>query len=209
LRKNPISPTSPSMKELDFTKKLVQRDREAWQEFVERYTPVIYEQVRRCLRKYKSGSSPEQDAGDLYLSVFQSFLEKDCRKFRQFEGRCSLARWVRMATTSHVIDLLRKERQEVSLEAEDSEGLSLFDRIPNRDPSAEEELLEGQRRDALREVLRDWSEEDRLLISLTYEQEMPADQIAAVLNVSRETVYTRRHRLHHRLRKALEGKLFE
>ena len=63
--------------------------------------------------------------------------------------------------------------------------------------------------DALHEVLRDWSAEDRLLLSLTYEQEMPADRIAALLDVSRETVYTRRHRLLRRLRKTLEEKKFK
>jgi len=210
LRKDSPSPSSPpSREEREFLERLVLGDPEAWIDFVERYTPLIYSQVHRCLVRYKPGSHVEQDAGDLYLSVFQVFLEKNRRKFSQFQGRCSLARWVRMVTTSHVIDRLRREREEVSLDTEDAEGLPLIERIPTQRPGAEEDLLEAERREVLRDLLGRLSAEDRLLLSLTYEQEMPAEEIAAALNLSRETVYTRRHRLLRRLKGALEEKLLE
>lgn len=202
-------PTGPADREL--VGRLTAGDPTAWETFVDRFTPVIHEQIRHCLQRYKAWHSPHRDPGDLYLAVFQSFLENDCRTLRQFQGRCSLKRWVRMTTTSRVVDLLRKERNDLSLEAENEEGIRLMERIPDAAPDAEQLCFRRQRRDALRAALASWSAEDRLLLFLTYEQEMPADRIARVLNVSRESVYTRRHRLLQRLRKqlgaAFQGKI--
>jgi len=200
------APAVPAQADQDLLLRLTARDPDAWQAFVDRFTPLIQSQIRLILRRHKAWHAAARDPEDLYLAVVQSFLENDCRTLGQYQGRCSLERWIRMTTTSRVVDMLRRERRDLSLEAEGDQGLSLLGRIRDTRPDAEQLCAERQRRDALRSLLASWPAEDRLLLSLTYGQEMPAERIACVMDLSREAVYTRRHRLLNRLRKALEEK---
>ncbi len=181
------------------------KEKAAWDEFVERYSRFIYHRIHSCLRAH-SYSACREDVEDLYNSVFQGFLENNCKKLRQFEGRCSLLSWIKLITSRMVIDYLRRQRTLVSLDAEDDQSGSLGDRLTDSAPSAEEGVLEEERRERLKRALEAESPEDRLLAVLTYERELPVEEIAEIMKISKEAVYTRRSRLKDRLREALEEK---
>lgn len=199
----PVSPTPAEDREL--LDRCIRKEKTAWDEFVDRYSRLIYQQIYRCLRAHAVSVSRD-DAEDLFHSILQALLEHNCKKLRQFEGRCSPASWLRTLTTNRVIDELRRKRPRISLDEEDSEGFSLQDRLENPQQDPEETLAETQRREALKQALKELSAEDRLLAVLSYEREMAVEEIAAVLNISKEAVYTRKHRLHDKLRKTLEAK---
>ena len=122
-------PTSSfSAKDRELLHRCIRKEKEAWDEFVDRYSQLIYQQIYRCMRA-RAVLISKDDAEDLFHSIFQALLENDCKKLRQFEGRCSLATWVRSVTTSRVIDELRRRRPQVSLDERDSEGFSRGDRL--------------------------------------------------------------------------------
>ena len=169
------------------------------------YSGLIYWQIHRYLRS-RTLSLPQEDMEDLYHSVFQSLLENNCKKLRQFQGRCSLASWIKTITTTTLIDHLRRQRRQVSLDEEDAEGFSLGDRVADPAGDSEESLLGTERQQLLKQALKEISAEDRLLAALIYQQAISVERIADVLKISKEAVYTRKHRLHERLRKSLETK---
>ena len=180
-------------------------EKEAWDEFVESYSSLIYFHIHRCLCAH-AVQAKREDVEDLYHSVFQTLLEDDRRRLRQFEGRCSLASWIQIITSRTVIDSLRKGRSTIPLDAEDRDGIALHERVSDPRPGAEEEVLDTQRRALLKKALREISAEDRLLAVLAYHREMPIEEIADVMKLSKEAVYTRKHRLHEKLRKIVQEK---
>ena len=189
--------------EHDLLTRCISREKAAWDEFVERYSSLIYNHIRRCLR---ANAVPQhrEDLEDLHHSVFQALLEEDCKKLKQFEGRCSLASWLRVITTSTVIDALRKRRAVIRLDALGEDGIPLHERISNPSPGVEEGIVETQRRELLKKALVEIGPEDRLLAVLIYQREMPIEEIAAVMKLSKEAIYTRKHRLRDKLRKIVE-----
>ncbi len=181
----------------------IQKEKAAWDEFVERYSSLIYYCIHQCLRKYSFSAQPE-DVEDLFHTVFHVLLEDNCKKLRQFKKRCSLASWIRVITTRIVIDWLRKERPSVPLDAEDKDGGSFHDKLSDTDTDIEERIYEEQRRKLLKQALKQTTPEDRLLAVLVYQREMSVEEIAAAMNISKEAVYTRKHRLKEKLQDTIE-----
>ncbi|MCP4646556.1 MAG: RNA polymerase sigma factor, partial [bacterium] len=137
--------------EAELLARCVRKDKAAWDQFVEQYSQLIYHGIYHCLRKY---GAPERidDVEDLYHSVFQTLLEDECKKLRQFQQRCSLASWIRVITAHIVIDWLRRERSSVPLDAEDEDGINLHERLSDPSPDAEEGIYLEQRREALKQA---------------------------------------------------------
>ncbi len=181
----------------------IRGQKDAWDEFVDRYSSLIYHQIHRCLGAHTAHAMRE-DVEDLYHSVFEALLERDRRRLRQFKGRCSLASWVVLITRRIVIDTLRKRRATVPLDAEDHDGIALHERMPDTKPNAEEETLDSERVEQLKDALQRLTPEDRLLANLVYQRDASPDEIAKVLNISKGAVYTRKTRLHEKLRELLE-----
>lgn len=188
--------------ERDLVRRCIRREEEAWNEFVAHYSWVIRHQVRRSLQA-RAGSFQREDVEDFSHSVFLAFMREDCRKLRFFEGKCSLRSWVRIITANVLIDELRRQRPRVSLDVPGPTGVSLREGLEDPRPGAEEQLARGEERTALERALHGISPEDRKLAYLIYELEMPAQSIAETLEISKGAVYTRKHRLREKLRKAL------
>jgi RNA polymerase sigma-70 factor (ECF subfamily) len=189
-------------KDLELVARCVRKEREAWQEFVAMYYRVIHRQIRHLLQT-RGTAIQKEDVEDLSHSVLLAFLKDDGRRLRCFEGKCSLKTWVRVITTNEVIDQLRKNRPQVSLDGAGPGGLCLKDTLQAPGPSAEEHLVEAQRRRLLDQALNEVSPEDRKLAVLAYEMEMSTKEIASALRISTEAVYTRKHRLQQKLRRAM------
>lgn len=189
-------------KDRELVRRCIRKEEEAWKEFTARYSRVIHQQIHSFLQ-VRAVSFQREDVEDFSHSVFLAFLKDDSRKLRCFEGKCSLTKWVRIITTNEIIDQLRREKPRVSLEVTSPEGVCLKDTLPDPRPGAEESLVRAQERSILHRAFGKVSHEDRKLALLTYEMEMPVDKIAALLRISKEAVYTRKHRLQEKLRKAL------
>jgi len=186
----------------DLVQRCIRKEENAWNEFVGRYSRLIYHQIYHCLRA-RAVSVQREDVEDLCHGVFLALLKDGSRKLRYFEGKCSLASWVKTLTRNEVIDQLRRKQTHVSLDSKDPDGVSLCDRLPDPNPIAEDNLDNAETRATLMHILNKVSPEDRRLAMLTYRSEMPAGEIAAVLGISKQAVYTRKNRLQQKLRKAL------
>jgi len=181
--------------------------KEAWDAFVGRFSKLIFFAINKTLRLHNY--SLDQDvADDLFNSVFVSLLDNDYKKLRQFEGRdgCSLTSWVRLITINRAIDFLRGCKQHISLDDNSDHKQPLVDRLPDRNTSFEEELDRADTSRALKKAIEELPESDRLFMKLFYEKELPPEEIALIMNVSVNTVYSKKNRVREKLQKILIDK---
>ena len=178
--------------------------REAWDAFVERFSKLVYYSINKTLRSHNCYLQ-EEDVADVYNSLFLAFLENDCKKLRQFEGKhgCSLSSWIRLITVRHTIDFLRGQKTLLSVDDEQGEAGALLDRYADEQASAQEQLEEAEAHRDLRQAIAALPETDQLFVKLYYEQELPPEEIAVILNVSVNTIYSKKNRLQEKLKKML------
>ena len=196
------------MQDADLTllQRCIQGERRAWVEFVERFSRYVYFLIQRTDAKYGAGLT-EADVADAHNDVFIAFLEDDKRRLRAFEGRngCSVRSWVRLIAIRKTLDLLRRRKVHLSLDAQDDDQPRMEITDPGADPL--EILLQARqsaRHAQLGDLIDQLSEPDRLLLELLYTQKLSVDAASAVLRVNRGALYTRKTRVIQRLRRLAE-----
>jgi RNA polymerase sigma-70 factor (ECF subfamily) len=185
-------------------KECISGKKEAWDSFVTLYSKLIYYSINKTL-KLHNHNLPQEDVDDLYNSVFVSLLDKNYRKLKQFEGRqgCTLSSWIRLITIRHTIDFLRSQKQHISID-DDSDGAQpLVERLPDRSTSFEKQLDQSETSRALKEAIEALPSSDRLFMELFYEKELPPEEIAGIMNVSVNTIYSKKNRVREKINKIL------
>ncbi len=198
---------SDPSKEMRLLSECVSGNKEAWDTFVTNYSKPIYFSINKTL-KLHNHSLPQDDVDDLFNSVFVSLLDNNYKKLRQFEGRegCTLSSWVRLITINITIDFLRGQKQHIPIDDDSDDKQPLAERLPDRNTSFEEHLDQAETTRALREAIEELPESDRLFMDLFYEKELPPEEIATIMNVSVNTVYSRKNRVREKLQKILIDK---
>lgn len=170
-------------------------DKAAWDGFVEQYSPLVYHTIKKTLSLYHAEMRPEAFE-DLYQEFFLSILRDDCKKLRQFRGDsgCSLASWLRVVAARLTIDFLRK--QDSSPVGSSNDYREIYD--PNETSAVE---LKDQ---ALLRAIEALPPRDRLFVTLCFRRALPPQDIAAILKVSVNAVYTQKYRILAKLRELLK-----
>ncbi len=164
-------------------------DRELFGLLVRRYERELYGYLRRYLC----------DA-ELAEDVFQTTFAAVFVKIRQYEPGRPARPWLYTIATHQAIDALRRQKrrherpvENLRVADDDSNGRTLFDLLPARDPDpvahAQHEELAAQVRaavDSLPELLRQ-------VLILAYFQGMKYQEIAEVLEIPLGTVKSRLH----------------
>lgn len=178
-------------------------DRIAWEYFADEYLPV----ARRCAELACRHLSQSQD---LAQELVTRMLE-DRRRFAGYNGRGSLAAWVRVAVSHAAIDQFRRNRRQVSIEEAEETGHAAA--LLPAGPGA---LEPAERLDArwgpvllavLVEEIRRLLPRDRLLLSLYYAQDVPLRTIGRQFGVHEATASRWLDRLRRDLRKRIEREM--
>jgi RNA polymerase sigma factor (sigma-70 family) len=92
-------------------------DKAAWEIFVNDYSKLIWNSIRKTFLKY-SFRYADEDVEDMYSSVFVSLVDNDFKKLRQFrsENACSVSTWLTVITIRMTIDFLRKDKRHLVAE---------------------------------------------------------------------------------------------
>jgi RNA polymerase sigma factor (sigma-70 family) len=135
------------MSDLEFVQSCISHDEQAWDEFLKRYSRLIYSYIHSVLRS-KSSHLPQEQLQDIFQELIFALIKDDFKKLKSFQAKngCSLASWLRQVTINFTIDCLRKLKYAVSLDEENEEGFSLKDiladgSLPVSDKANQEELL--------------------------------------------------------------------
>ncbi len=191
------------MNDRDLLERCLQHDREAWETLVRRFASLVYSVIRASMRRH--GAPDGEDlAGDLFGAVFLALYERDYRRLRRWDGRCSLATWIRLVTGTVVVDELRRRRPEVGVpEPGDLVNEHRPPLFAITHPPAAELLERADRIRAVRAALELLADGDRSLLERLFRDEVAPGQLAVELGVKPGAIYTRKNRALARLRAAL------
>jgi RNA polymerase sigma-70 factor (ECF subfamily) len=173
-------------------------DRVAWEYFVDDYLPLL-----KSLAVKACGNSSEGD--DLAQEVTTKLL-KNRDRLAGYNGRGSLANWLRVAVSHAAIDRFRRMNRLTSLNSfEENQAEAHFPRSGNQD---ETETLDSRWGPVLSKVaedcLRALPARDRLLLSLYYLQSIPLRDIGRQFGVHEATASRWLDRLRNEIRKEVE-----
>ena len=135
----------------------------------------------------------EEDARDAAQDAFLTAL----RKLSSFRGEAAFTTWMHRVTVNACYDLLRKRRRQPMLERGDEE-LPAPQPTPRPD-HADDVVLSIDVQRALMQVPEDF----RAVMVLHDVQDLPQDEVAAILGIAIGTVKSRLHRGRVALAKAL------
>jgi RNA polymerase sigma-70 factor, ECF subfamily len=172
-----------------------QGDRIAWEHFADEYMPLV--------RRFARAACSPQNSGDLAQQLVARLLE-DRAKLAGYNGRGSLAGWLRVAIAHAAVDQFRRGAREVSLEQLEQSGGA----IPSPPaPAAEDERWGPVICDALAAAISGLSARDRLLLTLYYLNAVPLKAIGRHFSVHEGTASRWLDALRRSLRKSVEKEL--
>ena len=177
-------------------------DPQALDEFVERFSRLIYDATLRTLRLY--GVSEARDlVADLHNEVFVALLERECDALRKFEGRngCRLASYLRTIAVRRTIDFVRTRKVLLPLEPDESgDGVLAGSACLSSDDHGAQERAHAAW--ATKELLATLRAADRQLCLLLTDDALTPVDIARRLRISLSAFYVRKHRILKRLKQA-------
>lgn len=184
-----------SIEDTDLIHRLLQRQENAWHEFVRRYQRLIYAQVARSAARL-SIELAEAEREDICAQVFSALLSNDMRSLRSFDGRSKLSTWLTVVSRRVCIRELQKRRS-------DRQQQTLPENVKAQSVDGLSHMIRCEDQNRLRETMDALEAADREILQLYYDQNMCYQEISLKLGISVNTVGPKLTRAHDRLRKRL------
>ncbi len=196
------------MNDLEFVSKCVLGDKQALEEFLTRYSRLIYKYIYSALSA-KGFSRDQASAEDLFQEIILSLFEDNFRKLKTFKGKngCSLASWLRIVTINYTLDYTRRINL-ISLDAETDDNLSLKDIIPSNSRDVVEGLSSEETLIGLHDCIEVLSTDDKYFIELHFNRSLGLEELMEHFSASRPAIDMRKSRLIEKLRDCFKSKGF-
>ncbi len=198
------------MSDLEFVRRCVKGDKQSWDEFVNKYSRLIYNYIYSAL-KIKGFLSTEETVNDLFQEIFLTLVKDNFKKLKSFKAKngCSLASWLRQITVNFSIDYLRKARPTVSLDEEnDEESPSLKEILPDSSARITDTLSHQERLLHLKDCIKVLEKDDKYFLELHIHRGLGLEDLKAHFRISRGAIDMRKSRLIERLRDCFRNKGF-
>jgi len=196
--------------DLELATRCAAGDAAAWERFVLEYRPVLY----RAADAIDRGGGAREIADSLYADLYGIKDRPDDRRslFLSFQGRSSLATWLRAVLAQRYVDRLRAQRRFEPLPDEEHETASEprglrggVDCSEPPDPDRSRYLTLVRR--ALGRAIGRLAARDRLRLASYYVQELTLAQTGRLLNEHEATVSRQLARTRRAIRTAVEQQL--
>ncbi|MBU0547276.1 MAG: sigma-70 family RNA polymerase sigma factor [Candidatus Omnitrophica bacterium] len=199
-----------AMDDLGFVQACVKGDKQSWNEFLTRYSRLIYNYIYSVL-VVKGYSLTTEQIEDVFQEIFYSLIKDNYKKLATYQARngCSLASWLRQVTINFTIDYLRKLKPMLSIDVEIEQGLSLKDILKDLSVDAVEFLSDQDRRKTLWECVDLLEPEEQYFMELFLNQGLSLEQIREYLKISRGAVDMRKGRIFQKLQDCFKKKGFK
>jgi RNA polymerase sigma factor (sigma-70 family) len=197
------------MDDVGFAQRCIKADKEAWNEFIDKYSRLIYNYIHSVSRTKGSPLTPE-NIEDLFQEIFLSLIRDNFKKLKSFKGRngCSLASWLRQVAINATIDYLRKVKPLVSIDEEIDDDFSLKEILADASPQVSDALISEEQFAQLKECIERLSTQDKFFLELHINRGLTLEIIRRVLKVSRGMVDMRKSRIIGRLKECFSHKGF-
>lgn len=181
-------------------RKLVQRcidgDADAWSEFVDRYSGLVYWAIKRKL--YKFGRTYLlSEVEEIYQRVFVSIWEK--KSLERVCERDSISPWLVVLASNATINFIRKKRFEENFFCR-----SLEPEIQSEE--RDEDIMDSDNERLLDEAVRQLSEKEKAYLELTYIAGRRHKEIAQIFNTSVNAVSLIIARAKNKIKKYIDSK---
>jgi len=198
------------MRDLEFIKRCVKRENLAWDEFVGKYSHLIYNYIYSVL-KTKGLILSQENINDLFQGIFLSLINDNCRKLKSFKARngCSLASWLRQITINYTIDFLRKLKPLVSIDEESEDDFSLKDILVDGSDSATEKLSQKEKLKSLKACIARLDTDDKYFLELHFHRDFSLEELKKSFKTSRPAIDMRKYRIIRALRECFISKGFQ
>ena len=194
-----------SSDEKELLERCLTQDKKAWETFIDQYARLISHAIVQTLHKY-AFSPVNEVTPDLFHTVFLSMIEDNCKKLRQFRGKCSLSSWLHLIAVRVTIDFLRKQSEPLSLNGETGPHGSPKEEIPNGDPLPDQMIELKDEKRLFEEIKQGLTAKERFFLELYYSRELPTARIAKILNTTENNVYQLKNRIREKMKK-MAGRL--
>lgn len=174
----------------------------AWRAFQVRYDRLILRCITKVTRRFSALVS-QDDVREIYSTLYVSLLANDMHKLRSFDPDRGnrFSSWIGLLAINAAYDYLRTVRREPHKESL-YEAMDLSCEMP--DPF--ERASDNEQAHIAHKTLKDFSEKDRTFASLYFGEGMEPQAIAAKMNISVKTVYSKKHKIQSRLELVLASK---
>jgi RNA polymerase sigma-70 factor (ECF subfamily) len=201
LRATPAHRTPESRSDGELVTAMIAKEPWAWKEFQRRFDRLIQRCISKVTRRFASRLGAD-DVRDIYASLYLSLVANDRHKLRSFDPERGhrFSSWIGLLAINCAYDYLRAIKREPNrttlAEAED-----LVCSLPDPYESA----VESQRAAIASGLLGSFSAKDRTFATLYFGEELDPSEIAARMNISVKTVYSKKHKIQSRLESVLAG----
>jgi RNA polymerase sigma-70 factor, ECF subfamily len=195
-----ISKTPNDWTDRDLLKSVLRNDARGWVELVRRYRPLIYRCITKVTLKYSPRLS-NADLDEIYADVMMQLVRDDMHKLRIYNPArgTKLGSWIGMLSVNAAYDFLRGAGRRPLLDKVDG----AIDPHEEVDRTPLDQLIEKERWEHLNGLLAEFTDKDRTFVELYYQRGLEADEIAAEMQISLKTVYSKKHKIRAHLMRCL------
>jgi RNA polymerase sigma factor (sigma-70 family) len=195
------------MGDLEFAQRCVKGEKSAWDEFLKKYSRLIYTYIKNVL-DCKGFAQTENDAQDVFQEIIYSLIKNNFSKLASFKAKngCSLASWLRQVVVNFTIDYVRKIKPAVSIDEELDDDFSLKDILPDATPDIGEMLTRKELLNSLKDCIEKLDTEEKYFLELYINKNLKLEELKEILNISRAAVDMRRSRIVTRLKNCFKDK---
>lgn len=195
MKKSSQSRTSTREEDRALMERIAQKDPEAFEQFCDRYRPLIYSTALKVLNHVDDS---QDVTNDVLISVW-----KKASSYKSDKG--SLVTWICTTTRNRSIDRVRSFQRRAALYNRYEETLKKDE--PQMTKTSREELYRSDARQILEEAVVELSPEQRQVIELAYFEGLTQKQISDRLESPLGTVKARIRRGLQRLRGTMKDQL--
>jgi RNA polymerase sigma factor (sigma-70 family) len=184
--------------DLELARLCAEGDERAWERFVREYRPILY----RAADALDRTQGAREIADSLYAELYGIKTAAGERQslLRYYQGRSSLATWLRAVLAQRFVDRERIQRKMESLPDDDA-------LVRSEEPDPERARYVTLVREALGRVVATLTARDRLRLGCYYVQELTLAQTGRVMNESEATSSRQLARTRKTIRREIERRL--
>ena len=199
---NKIQPAG--LPDTTLVERVAQGDQEAFEALVQRYTPPLFNFIRRYIKDYEQSNDIVQHVFfQLYLHIAQ--LNNNPLTLRTREP---IKAWLYQVAWNRSMDELRKKKPILFSDLEmgnEEEEWSFLETIPDPYPLPEEAAEQSDMQKRLQQAIQTLPSKFRRIVILRYREDLTFVEIGQVLNIPQNTAKTYFQRARPLLRDALLG----
>ena len=198
-----------AMDDLEFVHKFVKGDIQAREEFLKRYSRLIYNYIYHVLT-VKGLKDYLTYVDDIFQGFVLFVIEDDCKRLKSFKARnnCTFATWIRQLTINFTRDYLRKIKPLFSIDAEINDEQSLKDILADNSLPVRESLSIEERLRVLDYCIDHLTRDEKYFLELNFNQGVSLEVLRDYFKVSRGAIDMQKNRIIKKLKECFKGKGF-